>query len=42
MQDLVFPKRFGLPAEFASLFLEMVRNPMINGTTFRLDGAMRL
>ena len=39
--DLVFPKRFGKSEEFASLFLEMVRNPMINGDTFRLDGAVR-
>lgn len=40
-KDMVFPKRFGKPEEFASLFLEMVRNPMINGDTFRLDGAVR-
>jgi len=40
-KDLVFPKRFGKPEEFASLFLEMVRNPMINGDTFKLDGAVR-
>lgn len=41
MNDVVFPRRFGKPEEFASLFLEMVRNPMINGDTFRLDGAVR-
>lgn len=41
MKDVVFPRRFGKPEEFASLFLEMVRNPMINGDTFRLDGAVR-
>lgn len=41
MKDLIFPRRFGKPEEFASLFLEMVRNPMINGDTFRLDGAVR-
>jgi NAD(P)-dependent dehydrogenase (short-subunit alcohol dehydrogenase family) len=40
-KDLIYPRRFGKPEEFASLFLEMVRNPMINGTTFRLDGAVR-
>jgi len=39
--SLIFPRRFGRPEEFASLFLEMVRNPMINGDTFRLDGAVR-
>ena len=41
MKDLVFPKRFGHAKEFASLFLEIVRNPMINGETIRLDGAVR-
>ena len=41
MKDTVFPKRFGKPAEFASFFLEIVRNPMLNGTAYRLDGAVR-
>lgn len=41
MKDTVFPVRFGRPDEFASLLLEVVRNSMINGTTIRLDGAVR-
>lgn len=41
MKDAVFPVRFGRPDEFASLLLEIVRNSMINGTTIRLDGAVR-
>ena len=41
LKDAVFPIRFGRPAEFASLFMEIVRNGMINGTTFRLDGGVR-
>ena len=41
LQNAVFPVRFGKPAEFASLFLEVCRNSMINGTTIRLDGAVR-
>ena len=41
LQNAVFPLRFGKPAEFASLFMEIVRNSMINGTTFRLDGGVR-
>ena len=41
LKDAVFPVRFGRPAEFASLLLEIVRNSMINGTTIRLDGAVR-
>lgn len=41
MKNTVFPVRFGRPDEFASLLLEIVRNSMINGTTIRLDGAVR-
>jgi len=41
MKDAVFPVRFGKPDEFASLVLEIVRNSMLNGTTIRLDGAVR-
>ncbi|HFB98114.1 MAG TPA: SDR family NAD(P)-dependent oxidoreductase, partial [Bryobacterales bacterium] len=38
----VFPKRLGRPDEFASLVLEILRNPMLNGAVIRLDGAMRM
>ena len=37
-----FPKRLGLPAEYASLVLEMIRNPYFNGEDVRLDGAIRM
>ena len=37
-----FPKRFGAPAEYASLVMEMVRNGYFNGETVRLDGAIRM
>lgn len=37
-----FPRRFGRPEEFASLLLEIVRNPMLNGSVLRLDGALRM
>jgi NAD(P)-dependent dehydrogenase (short-subunit alcohol dehydrogenase family) len=37
-----FPPRLGRPAEFASLVLEIVRNPMLNGEVVRLDGAIRM
>src|SRR5205085_3118500 len=37
-----FPSRLGAPDEYASLALEIVRNPMINGETIRLDGALRM
>ena len=38
----LFPKRLGLPAEFAKLALHVIDNAMINGETIRLDGAVRL
>jgi len=37
-----FPPRLGHPEEFASLVREAITNPMLNGTTIRLDGAMRM
>jgi len=37
-----FPSRLGRPAEFADLVLAIVRNPMLNGETIRLDGAIRM
>ncbi|MEV6975326.1 SDR family NAD(P)-dependent oxidoreductase [Kitasatospora sp. NPDC093806] len=36
------PARLGDPDEFASLALHVVANPMLNGETIRLDGAMRM
>jgi NAD(P)-dependent dehydrogenase (short-subunit alcohol dehydrogenase family) len=37
-----FPPRLGNPAEYASLALEMIRNPYFNGECVRLDGAIRM
>jgi NAD(P)-dependent dehydrogenase (short-subunit alcohol dehydrogenase family) len=37
-----FPKRLGIPDEFASLALEMCRNGYFNGEHVRLDGAIRM
>jgi len=36
------PKRLGRPEEYADLVAAIVRNPMLNGETIRLDGAVRL
>ncbi|QLJ03664.1 3-hydroxyacyl-CoA dehydrogenase [Streptomyces sp. NEAU-sy36] len=36
------PARLGDPSEFASLVSHIVRNPMLNGETIRLDGAIRM
>jgi NAD(P)-dependent dehydrogenase (short-subunit alcohol dehydrogenase family) len=38
----LFPKRMGNPAEFAMLIEEIVRNPMHNGRSIRLDAGMIL
>jgi NAD(P)-dependent dehydrogenase (short-subunit alcohol dehydrogenase family) len=37
-----FPSRLGQPAEFAALAKHIVENPMLNGETIRLDGALRM
>lgn len=41
-QMVPFPKRLGKPSEFARLAQEIVKNPMLNGETIRLDGAIRM
>ncbi len=40
--QIPFPSRLGKPAEFADLVMAIVRNPMLNGETIRLDGAIRM
>ncbi|MGQ0631000.1 MAG: SDR family NAD(P)-dependent oxidoreductase [Sporichthyaceae bacterium] len=40
--NLVFPKRFGRPEEFAALVEHLLTNPYLNGETIRLDGGARL
>jgi|JI102314DRNA_FD_contig_41_548545_length_1361_multi_3_in_0_out_0_2 NAD(P)-dependent dehydrogenase (short-subunit alcohol dehydrogenase family) len=40
--SIPFPKRFGKPSEYASLVVHMIENEMLNGTTVRLDGALRM
>ena len=37
-----FPKRLGLPTEYAQLAVQIVENTMLNGETIRLDGALRM
>lgn len=41
-QQVPHPSRMGRPAEFASLVAHIVDNPMLNGETIRLDGAIRM
>ena len=37
-----FPSRLGRPGEYADLVAAIVGNPMLNGETIRLDGALRM
>lgn len=41
-EGVPFPSRLGRPEEFASLALSIAGNPMLNGETIRLDGALRM
>jgi NAD(P)-dependent dehydrogenase (short-subunit alcohol dehydrogenase family) len=41
-KSIPFPPRLGLPAEYAQLAASIVENPMLNGETIRLDGALRM
>jgi len=36
------PRRLGRPDEFAMLVQQIIENPMLNGETIRLDGAIRM
>jgi hypothetical protein len=36
------PSRLGDPSEYAALVAHIVENPMLNGETIRLDGAIRM
>jgi 3-hydroxyacyl-CoA dehydrogenase/3-hydroxy-2-methylbutyryl-CoA dehydrogenase len=37
-----FPNRLGTAEEYAALACHIVQNPMLNGETIRLDGALRM
>jgi len=41
-EQVPFPSRLGDPAEYAALAAHIIENPMINGETIRLDGALRM
>jgi NAD(P)-dependent dehydrogenase (short-subunit alcohol dehydrogenase family) len=40
--NIPFPPRLGQPREYALLAEQIITNPFLNGTTIRLDGAVRL
>jgi NAD(P)-dependent dehydrogenase (short-subunit alcohol dehydrogenase family) len=37
-----FPRRLGDPSEFASLVMQMIDNPYLNGEVVRLDASLRM
>ncbi|MCP3440746.1 SDR family NAD(P)-dependent oxidoreductase [Bradyrhizobium sp. CCGUVB14] len=41
-KQVPFPSRLGHPSEFAQMIESIVANPMLNGETIRLDGAIRM
>ena len=41
-QQVPFPSRLGKPEEYAMLAQSIIANPMLNGETIRLDGAIRM
>ncbi|WP_305971886.1 MULTISPECIES: SDR family NAD(P)-dependent oxidoreductase [unclassified Mameliella] len=40
--NIPFPHRLGDPAEYAQMVTQIVANPYLNGTTIRLDAAVRM
>jgi NAD(P)-dependent dehydrogenase (short-subunit alcohol dehydrogenase family) len=40
-KDAAFPKRMGRPEEYGRLAVAIVENPMLNGSTIRLDAGQR-
>ena len=41
-KQVPFPPRLGDPSEYAQLVEAIIENPMLNGETIRLDGAIRM
>jgi NAD(P)-dependent dehydrogenase (short-subunit alcohol dehydrogenase family) len=41
-KQVPFPSRLGRPPEYAQLVQQIFENPMLNGETIRLDGAIRM
>jgi NAD(P)-dependent dehydrogenase (short-subunit alcohol dehydrogenase family) len=41
-RQVPFPPRLGRPPEYASMVRQILENPMLNGETIRLDGAIRM
>ena len=42
VEDIQFPRRPGIPSEFAELCAHIIQNSYLNGEAIRLDGAIRM
>ncbi|HWN68523.1 MAG TPA: SDR family NAD(P)-dependent oxidoreductase [Haliangium sp.] len=42
LKNVVFPKRLGLPSDYAALVAHMVENSYLNGETVRIDASLRM
>lgn len=42
VDSTIFPKRLGLAGEYANFVVHLITNALLNGDTYRLDGAVRL
>jgi len=42
LESAQFPRRAGKPSEYAQLVTSIIQNPMLNGESIRLDGAIRM
>jgi NAD(P)-dependent dehydrogenase (short-subunit alcohol dehydrogenase family) len=41
-ESVPFPSRLGQPEEYARLAQHIIENPMLNGESIRIDGALRM
>ena len=41
-ESVPFPSRLGQPEEYADLIRHIIENPMLNGESIRIDGALRM
>jgi NAD(P)-dependent dehydrogenase (short-subunit alcohol dehydrogenase family) len=41
-KSVLFPQRLGVPDDFASLAMEIVRNRYLNGEVIRMDAGIRM
>uniref|UniRef100_A0A6V7I0J1 3-hydroxyacyl-CoA dehydrogenase type-2 n=1 Tax=Bracon brevicornis TaxID=1563983 RepID=A0A6V7I0J1_9HYME len=41
-KSVPFPQRLGNPEDYAQLAQSIIENPLLNGETIRLDGALRM